>query len=82
MQSPNCRGGQRLLLVPDALHFADLGVGIEVGCGEKLVAGLFDGVFHPQPVEQRALGRLLAECDFNQAPKGMGSNRRPALFHC
>jgi hypothetical protein len=44
-------------------------------------AGLFDPVFHPQPVEQRALGLLLAGCDFNQAPDGTGSNGRPALFH-
>ena len=36
---------------------------------EKLVAGLFDCVFHPQPVEQRALGLLLAGCNFDQAPK-------------
>ena len=48
-----------MFLAPDALHFADPGVGIEVGCGEQLVAGLFDAVFHPQPVEQRALGLLL-----------------------
>ena len=40
-------------------------VGIEFGRGEKLVAGLFDGVFHSQPVEQRALGLLLAGCDFD-----------------
>jgi hypothetical protein len=31
------RGGQRLFLSPDALRFADLGVGIEIGCGEKIV---------------------------------------------
>ena len=31
----------------DALHLAYPGVGIEVGCGEKLVAGLFDCVFRP-----------------------------------
>jgi hypothetical protein len=29
---------------------------------------LFDGVFHPQPVEQRALGLLLAGGGFDQAP--------------
>ena len=58
-------GGQRLFLAADALHFAYPGVGIEVGYGEKLVAGLFDGVFHPQPVEQCALGLLLAGGDFD-----------------
>jgi len=47
-------GGQRQFLAQDALYFAYPGVGIELGYGEKLVAGLFDGVFHPQPVEQRA----------------------------
>jgi hypothetical protein len=57
------------------------GVGIEFGHGEKLVAGLFDRVFHPQPVEQRALGLLLAGCDLGQAPNEIGSNRRSALFH-
>ena len=36
------------------------GVGIEFGHGRKLVAGLFDRVFYPQPVQQRALGLLLA----------------------
>jgi hypothetical protein len=44
-------GGQRLFLAPDALHLGHPGVGIEFGYGEKLVAGLFDSVFHPQPVE-------------------------------
>jgi hypothetical protein len=57
------------------------GVGIEVRCGEKLVAGLFDGVFHAQPVEQCALGLLLAGGDFDQAPNETGSSRRSALFH-
>jgi hypothetical protein len=36
------------------------------------MAGLFDRVFHPQPVEQRALGLLLAGCDSDQAPNEMG----------
>jgi hypothetical protein len=54
-----------VLLTADALHFGYPGVGIEFGCGEKLVAGLFDGVFHPQPVEQRALALLLAGGDFD-----------------
>jgi hypothetical protein len=57
------------------------GVGIEIGHGEKLVAGLFNLVFHPQPVEQRALGLLLAGGDFDRAPNEMGSNRRPTLSH-
>ena len=61
-------GGQRLFLAPDALHLAYPDVGIESGQGEKLVAVLFDGVFHPQPVEQRALGLLLAGGGFDQAP--------------
>jgi hypothetical protein len=77
----NARGGQREFLAPDALHFAHPGVGIELGQGEKLVAGLFDPIFHPQPVEQRALGLLLVGGDFDQAPYEMGSNRRPALLH-
>jgi hypothetical protein len=46
------------------LFASNPGVGIELGHGEKLVAGLFDPVFHPQPVEQRALGLLLAGGDF------------------
>jgi hypothetical protein len=61
-------GGQRLFLAADAFHLAYPGVGIQVGYGEELVAGLFDGVFHPQPVEQRALGLLLVGGDFEQAP--------------
>ena len=80
-QAVDAGGGQRQFLAADALHFGYPGVGIEVGCGEKLVAGLFDGVFHSQPVEQRALGLLLAGGDFDQAPDGMGSHRRPALSH-
>ena len=74
-------GGQRLLLAAEALHFADPGVGIQLGQGEKLVAGLFDCVFHPKPVEQRALGLLLAGCDFDEAPNESGSNGKSALFH-
>jgi hypothetical protein len=58
-------GGQGQFLVTGALHLADPGVGIESGQDEKLVAGLFDPVFHPQPVEQRALGPLLAGGEFN-----------------
>jgi hypothetical protein len=64
-------GGQWEFLASDALHLAYPGVGIEFGYGEKLVAGLFDGVFHPQPIEQRALGPLLAGGDFNQASDEM-----------
>ena len=72
-QSLNPGGGQGQFLAPDALHFAYPGVGIEFGHGEKLVAGLFDGVFHPQPVEQRVLGLSLAECGFNQALNETGA---------
>jgi hypothetical protein len=43
----------------------------------KLAVGLFDGVFHPQPVEQRALGLLLAGGYFDRVPSQMGS----ASFH-
>ena len=53
-------GGEGVLLAADALYFADPGVGVQVGQGEELVAGLFEGVFYSQPVEQRALGLLLA----------------------
>jgi hypothetical protein len=53
-----------------SIHLA--GVGVEFGHGEKLVAGLFDGVFHRQSVEQRALGLLLAGGDFDQAAKSGG----------
>jgi hypothetical protein len=41
------------------LH-SPLGVGVQVGQGEKLVAGSCDTVFQSQPVEQCALGLLLA----------------------
>ena len=64
LQGVKAGRGQGQFLAPDALHFADPGVGIEVGQGEKLVTGLFDRVFHTQPVEQRALGLLLAGGDF------------------
>jgi len=43
-----------------------------------LVAGLFDAVFHPQPVEQRALGLLLAGGGFDQVPNETGCDRPPA----
>jgi hypothetical protein len=45
------------------------GVGIEFGHSEKLVAGLFDPILHPQPVEQRALGLLLVGGDFEREPE-------------
>jgi hypothetical protein len=41
----------------------------------------FPLAFHPQPVEQRALGLLLAGCDFGEVPNGMCSSHRPALSH-
>ena len=74
------RGGQRQFLAPDAFHFAYPGAGIEVRHGEKLVAALLGRVFHPQPVEQRALGLLLAGRDFNQVPNEIGSSSKSALF--
>ena len=54
-----------MLLATDALHFADPGVGVKLGQGKKLVAGLFDPVFHSQPVEQCALRLLLAGGEFD-----------------
>jgi hypothetical protein len=42
---------------------------MEFGRGEKLATGLFDRVFRPQPVEQDALGLLLAGGDFARAPE-------------
>ena len=72
--------GQREFLAPDALHFAYPGVRIEFGHGEKLVAGLFDCVFHPQPVEQRALGLLVEAGDFDQAQDGIGQTPRQCSF--
>jgi hypothetical protein len=38
-------------------------------------------LFASWPVEQYALGPLLAGCDFDQAPNEIGSNLRSALFH-
>ena len=64
-QSLNLGSGQRLFLAPDALHLAHPGVGIELGQGEEFVAGLFDCVFHAQPVEQRAPGLL--QKDYKQS---------------
>src|ERR1035441_9029267 len=75
-QGVDAGSGEREFLAPDALHFGYPGGGIELGYGEKLVAGLFDRVSHPQPVEQRALGVLLAGGDFDQVPSEMASNRR------
>jgi hypothetical protein len=46
-----------------------------------LPAGLFDAVFHPQLVEQGALGLLLAVRHFDQTPNEMGLRGRPAPFH-
>jgi hypothetical protein len=37
--------------------------------------------FHPQHVEQRALGLLLAGGDFDQVPNEMASSRRSTRFH-
>ena len=74
-------GGQRLLLASNALHFVYPGVGIEVGYGEKLVAGLFDPVFHLQPVEQRVLGLLLGGGNFYGAANEIASDRKSEQFH-
>ena len=68
-QGVNSGGGQWEFLAPDALHLGYPGVGIEVGHGEKLVAGLFDRVFHLPPVEQGALGLLLVGGDFEREPE-------------
>jgi hypothetical protein len=38
-------------------------------------------LFASWPVEQRALGLLLAGIGFGQAPNEMASNRRSVLFH-
>src|SRR5438552_17598631 len=44
---------------------AEMGAGnyvvIEFGRGEEFVAGFFDGVFHPKPIEQRVMGWMLAQ---------------------
>ena len=64
-------GGQRQFLAPDALHLGPPGFGVELSCGDQLVAGLFDGVVHSRPVEQRALGSLLTGGDFIQTPNGL-----------
>jgi hypothetical protein len=55
------------------LHFNSAPQVSESSCREKLVAGLFDCVFHPQPVEQCALGLLLAGGEFDLAPNETGS---------
>ena len=73
-------GGQRQLLASDALYFAHPGVGNEFGYGEKFVAGLFDLVFHPQPVEQGALGLLLTGRDLDQAPDETGQGVGQRIF--
>jgi hypothetical protein len=54
-QGEQAGGGQRLVL---ALRFQLFSVS---ACCFLLVAGLFDAVFHSQPVEQRALNLLLRE---------------------
>ena len=64
--------GQERFLAPHVLHLGHPGVGIEYGYGEKLVAGLFDPLFHSQPVEHRVLGLLRAGCDFDLAASEMG----------
>ena len=80
-QGVKAGGGQRLLLATDALYFADPGVGVQVGQGEKLVAVPLDAAFHSQPVEHRALGLLLAGSHLDQVPNEMGLNHGSALIH-
>jgi hypothetical protein len=57
--------GFRFQVSPLLLSASLPGVGIEFGHREKFVAGLFDRVFHPQPVEQRALGLVLKGGEFD-----------------
>ncbi len=45
-------GEEPFLTVTPAQGFAHPGVGIKLGQGEELVAGLFDAVFYSQPVEK------------------------------
>ena len=49
-------GGQRAFPAPEALYFADPGVGIKVGQGEEFVAGILDPVSHLQPVQLACAG--------------------------
>src|ERR1035438_129775 len=51
------------------------------GQGEELVAGLFDAVFHSQPVEQRALCLLLAGGDCQRPANEVMPSRRSVRFH-
>ena len=51
-------------------HLASIpSVGVQVGQGEELFAGLFEVVFHSQPVWQHALDLLLAGDESVQAPE-------------
>jgi hypothetical protein len=68
-QSLNPSGDQRQFLAPNALHLAHQVVGIEFGCGEELVAGPFNRLFHSQPAEQRAQCLTLAGIDFEETPE-------------
>lgn len=58
-QGVEAAGGQRLRLAPDALHVAYPGIRVQFVRSERPVAGLFDPVFHSQPVEQRSLSLRL-----------------------
>jgi hypothetical protein len=51
-------------------------VGIEFRLGEKLVAGLCDPVFHPQPVEQSALDLLLAGRNLDEKASSISMTAR------
>jgi len=79
-QGVKAGGGQGLFLAADVLHFAEPGVGVQVGQGEELVARLFDPAFRSQPVEQRALGLLLEGCDLNGTLNEMGAKLCVAAF--
>jgi hypothetical protein len=52
-----------------------------IGYGERLITGLFDRVFHRQPVEQRALSLLLAGGDLHRAPGETGANSAPEPYY-
>ena len=67
------RGGEGLLLATNTPHFGDPGVGIQGGGRGELGAGPFDVVFYAQPVEQGALGLLLAGAKFYQVPDALPS---------
>jgi hypothetical protein len=66
-QGGEAGSSEGMLLAAQFLHFGDKGVRIEVGQGLEFLAGLFNGVFHAQPVEHGALRLLLAGGDVDEA---------------